>query len=364
MQYRNHSVNALLSKVEKDPAWDCFLTGSPLGHFQQSSMWAQIKKLEGWQTIRLLLKSDGQVVGGVQILWRHAAHLGRIGYVSKGPVIATQDAVLAEYAVRQMQRIAIDSAIRALIVQPPDSCSVLPPILRRAPFSPNHLMHVTDANLVVDLTRGFDHVRQRMRRATRNEISQAGRRGVTVREGGMADVGTFFRLMLATCTRQGSTTPNPARQEVVDEMWRILSSRRHIRITFAEFDGETLAGLLCIPFGKRVTFWKKGWSSRHGSKRPNQFLYHEAMQWASANGYESCDFASMDSETATAILKGEQIPESARDSRDFFNLGFGGEPALLPQARVFVPNPVLRLAYARLWPQMRKPAGCRCRPRR
>src|ERR1017187_3150477 len=77
---------AWLSPELEDPYWDDFLKATPLGHFQQSSLWARAKDIEGWRPVRMILTLDGQIAGGFQILTAHT-RFGLIGYVSKGPVV-------------------------------------------------------------------------------------------------------------------------------------------------------------------------------------------------------------------------------------------------------------------------------------
>src|SRR5262245_2268685 len=78
-------TNAWLSTEAGAPAWDNFLRGTDLGQFQQSSLWAQAKQVDGWQSLRLILEQEQRIVGGFQILWRRT-RFGRVGYIIKGPV--------------------------------------------------------------------------------------------------------------------------------------------------------------------------------------------------------------------------------------------------------------------------------------
>src|SRR4051812_17228245 len=70
-----------------DSAWDDFLQGTSLGHFQQSSLWARAKSGQGWRPIRIVLRLDGQIAGGFQILARRSRRFGSVGYIYKGPVV-------------------------------------------------------------------------------------------------------------------------------------------------------------------------------------------------------------------------------------------------------------------------------------
>jgi hypothetical protein len=39
----------------EDSGWDAFLESIAQGHFQQTSMWARAKSIEGWRPIRVQL---------------------------------------------------------------------------------------------------------------------------------------------------------------------------------------------------------------------------------------------------------------------------------------------------------------------
>ena len=75
-----------VSASPTDRCWDDLLCRSGLGQFQQATFWMQAKRAQGWKPIRAIVTLDGEPVGGFQVLWRRS-WLGRIAYVSKGPVL-------------------------------------------------------------------------------------------------------------------------------------------------------------------------------------------------------------------------------------------------------------------------------------
>lgn len=336
-------VASYISLEMEDSAWDNFLQTTPLGQFQQSSQWAQAKSSDGWQPIRLILTLDGQIAGGFQILAQRT-RFGRIGYISKGPVAVPEDPALLDYLVGLIVSSIKAHHINALIIQPPDESSIDDALLARHQFLPNHLTDVISATLLMDLSCGMDEIRQRLRRRTKAGIRLAEERGVNIRQADERDIETFFSLMVATCARQ-QTKPNPATVAVMRAVWKAFYSHGQVRLTFAEYEGEPIAGLLCLCFGKRVTAWKKGWSGRHHERYPNQILTFEAIEWSQRNGYESLDFAALDRDLACTLLRGDPLSESQKKSRHFFNLAFGNKPLLLSESLIYIRNPVVRQIY-------------------
>ena len=69
-----------------DDQWDDFLASTPLGHFYQTSMWAQVPILDGWEHLIVLITLNDGLVGGFQILTRSKSYLGKIGLVLKRSV--------------------------------------------------------------------------------------------------------------------------------------------------------------------------------------------------------------------------------------------------------------------------------------
>jgi lipid II:glycine glycyltransferase (peptidoglycan interpeptide bridge formation enzyme) len=196
----------------------------------------------------------------------------------------------------------------------------------------------------VDVRDGLPTVEARMRRTTRNEIRQARRAGVTVREGGRDDLGLFFELMTATCRRQ-KVVPNPASEPVLRAMWDAFASQALIRLTFAEHAGTALAGALLIRFGERATLFKKGWCSTQANLRSNQLLTFELLEYIHSQGWRCLDFAGLDPSIAHALLRHQPLSPEQTRGRDFFHLGFGGQPVLLPPAVIWFRNRLVEWGF-------------------
>ena len=330
-----------------DKAWDSFLEGSTLGHFHQSSLWAKAKAVDGWRPVRRVLTRDDRIVGGFQMLEKRGPW-GRMGYIYKGPVVEGEEPAVVERVVQAVVETARACAVRALIVQPPDASMMSDPPWSRHGFLPNHLVATISATLVVDLSGGLEEVRKRMRRTTRAEIRQASERGIRVRPGGKEDIALFFSLMADTCERQKSS-PSPDRADALQAVWDAFHPSGKARLFLAECEGDTVAGLLCLCFGRRVVAWKRGWSGAYGDRNPNQLVNYEAIKWAVESGYQVFDFDAMDREMAETLLRGDALSDSQKRSRHFINLAYGSRPVLLPASQVYIPSAFLRSCYRLLF---------------
>jgi hypothetical protein len=194
----------------------------------------------------------------------------------------------------------------------------------------------------VDVSDGVNGFEGRMNKTSRSSCRQAVKKGVTIREGNREDIGLFFRLMEATCRRQG-VQPNPPTVRSFEEVWSSFAPKGCCRLTIAEFEGQPVSGLLCLPFGQVVHLWKKGSLPKYLHLHPMDLLYYEAFCWASRGNYIMCDVEEMaDRSAAGKILKGESIPIDEIHPRDIFHLRLGGEPYLLQDSYLFVKNHLIR----------------------
>jgi len=306
-------------------------------------VWASAKLIEGWKPIRILVTADDGIVGGAQILWRQSK-LWRLGYISKGPVALPESVPLAEFVLEVVRSSAKAEKLSFLIIQPPDLSKNIPAALPRDQFLPNVLSEIIGSTLVIDVSGTLETIEGQISKYTRTTLRQGVRRGTVIREGGRKDIGVFFKLMLATCERQG-VRPHPASVAALVDLWDAAERSRCLRLTFAECNGETVAGALCLSFGITATIWKKGWNGAAGECRPNEMLIYDAIRWASAAGHKWFDFGSLNRNTAHALVNGTPLTEDQRTSRDIFHLRFGGQPRFLPDALVYFPNLLLRIAY-------------------
>ncbi|MGA7521090.1 MAG: GNAT family N-acetyltransferase [Acidobacteriaceae bacterium] len=338
-------VSAWISHDADDPAWDRFLKETPLGQFQQSTLWVKAKTAEGWQPLRVLIVAQDAVIAGFQIMTRSAWRgRGRIGYVSKGPVVLPGRPWAAQYTAHLLRQVVRREKLSALVVQPPDLCGQMPEALQACGFLPDFLMKVNDATWVIDLGGEFEAIEAAMGRTTRNLVRRAVRTGITIRQGGREDLGRFFELMLATCRRQESS-PNPSQFAHLQALWDAASPSGGIRLFLAEYQGKVLAGLLAIVFGETATLWKVGAAPPDRELKPNDYMYYQAIRWAHESGCRRCDFAAFDHRMALSILAGEPLSEEQQHTRYLFLTRFGGRPSLLPNAQIYFPNPLLRAVY-------------------
>lgn len=259
--------------------------------------------MTGWHVERIVEQSADVLTGGFKVFWKET-WLGRIGYVSKGPVLAEETPSNIRRSLRQIKEVAGRLGLRALVLQPPDESIIAVDSLIATGFLRQPLPGLICATALVDLSGGRAAIEARINRKQRQEARQASRRGLTVRFGTRADLPLFFELMVSTCQRQG-VKPNPYRVEVLEAVWDCFYP--HARVAFARKGGIDVAGLFMIGLGDRCTFWKKGWNwnKTDPSVHVNCLLNIEAIHWAAAQGYRKVDFVGLDRSIAERLLAGD-----------------------------------------------------------
>jgi len=340
-----------VSTETEDSAWDAFLVATPGGHHVQTSLWAQIKASLGWGVVRLIARQGGRIVAGMQILMRNWPIVGALGYISKGPVFASDDPALVELIVNELHKLARNYNIQHLTLQPPGSGKNLVQQLTDKGFRPTSVEVAPRATLVIDLSKDIGTLLAEMSSKTRYNIRLSGRKGIKIREGARQDLDIYYQILKATGQRQNFT---PFPKQYYTEMWRILEPHGFVKLFMAEFEGEVVSAQLIVPFRDTVINKLSVWTGRHGNRRPNEALQWTAIQWAKSQGYQYYDFEGIKSSAAKAILRKEPLPESQKQSVTSYKLGFGGQVSLFSGSYDYVYNPLYRWAYTEVFPKIRK----------
>lgn len=338
----NVSLEPVNPAEPTSPDWDSFLLRTPEGQFQQSTAWAAAKAFEGWQAARTELREDNVILGGFQLLYRRRRG-AKIGYVSKGPVQAEAKPGLRERLQLLLKQTAGQLRLAALVVQPPDRA--LNFWNGAAGFEPNVVLDIIEATQIIDLAdRSPDSLWADLSTGTQRKIRRAQNRGVKIHEGTIQDVPAFFNLMLATCRRQ-QVKPNPASIDQIYRLWNHLGAGDHVRLTFAAVGENPVSAQIVLHFGDTASLWKVGWSGDHPEACPNHLLRWESIKYAAEAGAKRYDFMSFPVDAAkAALLAGAPFPDLEK-TRQWFHIGFGGKPVLLPPARLYLPSKPARLTY-------------------
>jgi lipid II:glycine glycyltransferase (peptidoglycan interpeptide bridge formation enzyme) len=336
-----------------DTQWDAFLASSPYSHFYQSSMWGEVRKLDGWQPLITVITLDDIIIGGFQMLWRRKSYLGKVGLVLKGPVVESDDPVVMKFTVATLKNTAQINGIRAMIIQPADRDDKMHARLRSSGLSENYNSAVKTNTLVVDLTKEENDILKRMKADKRSSIRKAMNMGVTIHEGTQVDLPHFFSFMVDTCKRQ-QVLPSPSDFSFLLKLWETFSKTGSIKLLISQYEGADVSMNLVLLTGKNAFLWKFGWSGTFGNLHPNELLNWGTLKWAKSNGYSCGDMGAIDYALAEVILKNEKVDNELSRTYSYFKVGFGGNVVPLSKGFVYIPNPIIRLGYNLFMPIINK----------
>jgi lipid II:glycine glycyltransferase (peptidoglycan interpeptide bridge formation enzyme) len=285
-RYHLHVVAA----GDDDSTWDAFLTTMPHAPYQQSCSWAKVKAGQGWRCARTTITRDGVIHGGAQLLYRPIPLAGAVGFVARGPVLASSDQALAAAAAVGVERLAAACNVTYLIVQTPkERAEIMAPQLLLNGYRPAPAImapHNTRTG-ALDLGQGEEAILAAMRSSTRRNVRLAQRRGMIVRKGGRADLPMFHSLLTATARRRGFSAPPVSFFEAA---WSAMAPAGMLRMGVAEIGGEPVSAFLWVSFGDTMNCWRGAWSGQHRYRRPNEALDWAGIRWAAAQGLRWYDF--------------------------------------------------------------------------
>ncbi len=279
--------------AEWDGEWDALAGQETASGFMQSSAWAAFKRAEGYVTPRYGLFLDGQLRGGASLLLYPHGHDAGFVLCPEGPVLPWDATTLARSGLRlliaQARELAARHGALGLRIEPH-----LPPprpsLLRnwnRAPvdLTPNH-------TLMQDLTLPDDALRSRMHPKGRYNLGLSLRHGVKVVESvDMADMRAFYDVFWETSLRSRFFAEPYG---FFLNLGAMLFPARRASLFLAKWQGETLAAILVVFFGRRATYLYGGSSTRYRNLMPNYALHWAAMQAARTRGCIEYDWYGYD----------------------------------------------------------------------
>lgn len=328
-------------------AWDDLVVEAPYSDVTQLAAWARLRRAAGFRPFYVLAYRDGrELVGGAQVLERRIPLVGRIGYVSNGPVIS------ADAPARGDIRRALATAchnlgrrrLRMLFIQPAEGADDMGRELLLRGFRPSDADIAPAASLRIDLSPSEAKIRAGLNKALRKWTNRWPERGVRVRLCGEGDIPVLADLLARSAEFQGFDPPSLA---YLQTMYRELAPGGHAVLFIAEVDGVPVAANVYTGCGgalrSRLTGLDRS-SDVLRLKVPSALMW-EAMRWAKANGYRWFDFGGLGEVAVRLLEAGDSADSPVVGGADRFKMNFGGTAFRYPPALELIRSPVLRGAY-------------------
>ncbi len=266
--------------------WNTALLSLPCPHVLQSYEWGEFKARYNWRPRRLLFEEGGQVRAAASLLQRKFPHLPlSVMYVPKGPALDYADGELLNRVLATLEEVARRQ--RAIFVKiDPDveegaGDEGLATRLRSRGwrFSAEQIQFKN--TILIGLDQDEEQLLMNMKAKTRYNVRLAGRRGVTVRSGGLDDLPLLYQLYDQTAARDRFIIRPLAYYR---DAWGLFMEADLARLFLAEHEGQVLAGLLLFRFGEKVWYMYGASSDDKRPLMPNYLLQWEALRWAKAQG--------------------------------------------------------------------------------
>lgn len=285
-------------------AWDRALLSLPNPHILQSWAWGEFKSRHGWRATRLLFDGGAATVAAASVLQRKVPRLPlSILYVPRGPALDWTDTALARRVLEELERLARRRRALLVKIDPDVYYPEHAPEFSPRPACAHELVRLLESRgwqlsdeqiqfrntLLLDLTRSEDELLATMKQKTRYNVRLAGRRGVTIRrivpadglEGLPQDLDLFYQLYAQTAQRDGFIIRPSGYYR---DAWGIFLQGGKAHLLLAEFEGETVAGLMVFTFGSVAWYMYGASANRHRRHMPSYLLQWEAIRQAKAAG--------------------------------------------------------------------------------
>lgn len=269
--------------AEWDSRWDALAGSRKEAGFMQSSVWANFKRVEGFEALRLGLFEQGELCGGGTLYFYPAETGSGFLVCPEGPILDWEDTPKAREGLRLIlgvaQELAEKQGALGLRIEPHLS-KPKPSVLRNWTRSPIDLTPCQ--TLYIDLALSESEILAQMHPKGRYNLKLAQRHGVVITESSEIEALTkFYPLFQETATRNGFFGEPYG---FFLNLCTSLLPSDFATFLFAEWEGRLLGTILALFYGRRATYLYGGSSDLDRHVMPNYLLHWRAMQLARERG--------------------------------------------------------------------------------
>ena len=321
--------------------WNEFVAASKCCNITQSFEWGELAPhLCAEAMYAGVVDEQGNLCAAMLVLISTAPVLHRTYfYAPRGPVIDDPDSPAMTVLLNFVKAEARKRGAFMLKIEPSVADNDerwLNALQRRGFRTTPYASHIRD-EWVLDIRPDEKKLLADMKEKWRYNIRLAARKGVTVRRGeGQADVDSFYRIYRTTSERDQFFIHNKAHYE---DVMRLYSEGDRAALFLAEYEGEAIAGIIVLCFGRWSWYMYGASSNEQRYLMPNHLLQWNGIQWAKAHDCWYYNFRG--------------IPDVLEEGQELwgvyvFKRGFGGYAMRSLITHDLVYQPLLYGAYRRL----------------
>jgi lipid II:glycine glycyltransferase (peptidoglycan interpeptide bridge formation enzyme) len=326
--------------------WNSFLTSQPYGHLLQSYEWGELNQYRGRPIYRLGALEHGHLVGSmlltvasVSLPLPNPKLLPRWLYCLRGPTADHPNSLALTALIKHAEEIARQERAVILRLEPnvaadDPSIDLWAASYQALGFRANPHALYPRRSWVLDIHPDLEHLFANFRKAWRQDIRIAERRGVVVREAeNDADFDAYYHLLKITSERDRFFIQN---KEHHKEMLRLFSRKGDAVLYLAELQGEPIAAKMLIRYGSWCYDMFGATSSAYRDLPKTHLLQFRCLQWAKERGCAYFDFRA--------------IPEVLKPGEEMwgvyqFKKGFGGFSRLNMPTQDYIYRPLIYTAW-------------------
>jgi len=334
-----------LADVDND-TWDNFVARSANGHLLQTSRWGAFKSQTGWETARVAVGGEDEIVAGALILFRPLPMGQCLAYIPKGPVGPWCEPAVAGPLFSAVHRTARGRGAFMLKVEPEERDGApAAHALKEAGFRSSPQTVQPRSTVWVDLAGSEEEIQARMKSKFRYNIRLASRKGIVVQEGTRDDLPAFGRLMEQTGQRDAFAVHSADYYQLAYDLFSEIDA---CKLLLATYQDQVLAGLMVFAYAGRAWYMYGASSNQERNRMPNHALQWAAISWARKQGCHAYDLWGIPDEVGQAPERFEQTVTDRRDGLwgvYRFKQGFGGEIVRYVGAYDYVYAPLRHQLY-------------------
>ena len=349
-------------KSQDGEQWNALIAHLPGAHALQTWQWGSVKAQFGWDTHPFIWQEqDGKIRAAALILQRRISK-GTIAsgmsvmYVPRGPLLDWSDDALVHEVLTDLQHFAKTKGAIFIKIDPDLPVGFGIPDNEHAKDSPpggsvqekltNLGWRFSDEQIqfrntvTIDLRQDEEEMLARMKSKTRYNIRLAGRRGVTIRPGGVEDTDRLYQMYAHTAVRDDFLIRNQAYYKTV---WDTFFNANMAEPLIAEVKGQPVGAVVIFQFGGRAWYFYGMSLDERRETMFNHRLQWEAMLHAKAAGCHTYDMWG----APDAFNEDDPLWGVFR-----FKDGFGGQVVRTLGAWDFPARPLLYRLYSQILPRL------------
>jgi lipid II:glycine glycyltransferase (peptidoglycan interpeptide bridge formation enzyme) len=325
--------------------WDRLVAAARGTDVTQLSVWSRVRERQRFTPLYLLARRGDALVGGALVLTRRIRGIGRVGYVSYGPVVADEGGSRTEVVEALVDALAALRGVAMLFVQPPEGAEDVSHGLLARGFRASAAQIAPSGSMRIDLHREEAELRASLSRRLRYWTTRWADRGVTVRRGDERDVPLLAELMHTAARARGYA--RPPRPEYLSTLYAELARTGNVALFVGEVHGVPVTADLVTLCGDTVRGKLCGFDRDGDGRRLSvpAAARWEIIRWARRSGYRWMDFGGLSEVTLHGAIDRGARDDAGWPSADRAKMAFGGTAFRYPCPVERVRPVPLRLAY-------------------